>query len=251
MSNTDAVPQRSPIVGDPDPAETGEWLESLDYVLESKGPERVKQLLTVLDETAYRNGVELPFTATTPYINTIPRDKQPAYPGNRELERRIKSFVRWNAMAMVTFEPIKRFDAALGGHISTFASSRRRFTKSHQNHFFRGRGEMRLSMATKIYFQGHAVSWACTPELSWRADLREENLENFRRELGEPEPRPFVLPTPVVDAQDFWEFPTVSMGLAPIMAIYQARFNRIPRRSRDPSTLRTSTSLGLPGRWRM
>ena len=99
MANTDVNPPKSPIPGDTDPVETAEWLESLDYVLESKGPERVQQLLTALGGSAHRNGVELPFTATTPYVNTISRDKQPPYPGNRELERRIKSFVRWNAMA--------------------------------------------------------------------------------------------------------------------------------------------------------
>src|SRR5688572_23730215 len=112
---------RTTIVTDPDPAETSEWLESLDYVLESKGLERVQQLLAVLDEAAHGNGVELPFTATTPYLNTIPRDRQPRFPGNRELERSIKSFVRWNAMAMVT--RANRDPASPGGHISTFASS--------------------------------------------------------------------------------------------------------------------------------
>ena len=102
MAHLDSIPPKSPIPEDNDPAETAEWLESLDYVLESKGPQRVKQLLAALEGSAHRNGVELPFTATTPYVNTIPRDRQPPYPGNRELERRIKSFVRWNAMAMVT-----------------------------------------------------------------------------------------------------------------------------------------------------
>ena len=217
MSNTDAIPQRSPIVGDTDPAETGEWLESLDYVLESKGPERVKQLLTALDETAYRNGVELPFTATTPYINTIPRDKQPAYPGNRELERRIKSFVRWNAMAMVT--RANRDPAAPGGHISTFASSATLYEVA-LNHFIRGRGDG--FDGDQVYYQGHAA-----PGMYARAYLEgrltEQNLVNFRRELSEggglsSYPHPWLMP-------DFWEFPTVSMGLAPIMAIYQARFN--------------------------
>ena len=101
MSNTETEKRVSPIPHDVDPAETAEWLESLDYVLERKGPERVRELLTALEASALRNGVELPFTATTPYINTISRDKQPRYPGNREIERRIKSIIRWNAMAMV------------------------------------------------------------------------------------------------------------------------------------------------------
>ena len=121
MAQAETAKFDSPIPNDVDPAETAEWLESLDYVLESKGPERVQQLLAALEEAAIRNGVELPFTATTPYVNTIPRDKQPRYPGNRELERRIKSFVRWNAMAMVV--RANRDFAGIGGHISTFASS--------------------------------------------------------------------------------------------------------------------------------
>ena len=102
MAQADIAKHNSPIPNDVDPAETAEWLESLDYVLERKGPERVQQLLATLEEAAIRNGVELPFTATTPYVNTIPHDKEPRYPGKRELERRIKSFIRWNAMAMVT-----------------------------------------------------------------------------------------------------------------------------------------------------
>ena len=101
MAQAETAKHSSPIPNDVDPAETAEWLESLDYVLESKGPERVSHLLTALEQAAYRHGVELPFTATTPYINTIPADKQPPYPGNREIERRIKSIIRWNAMAMV------------------------------------------------------------------------------------------------------------------------------------------------------
>ena len=220
MANTNAIPQ-SPIPGDVDPSETAEWLESLDYVLESKGPERVKQLLEALDETAHRNGVELPFTATTPYFNTIPRDQQPPYPGNRELERRIKSFVRWNAMAMVT--RANRDPAAPGGHISTFASSATLYEVA-LNHFIRGRGDG--YGGDQVYFQGHAA-----PGMYSRAFLEgritEQQLVNFRRELSDggglsSYPHPWLMP-------DFWEFPTVSMGLAPIMAIYQARFNEYLR----------------------
>ena len=203
---------------DTDPAETAEWLESLDYVLQSKGPERVSQLLSVLDESAYRNGVELPFTATTPYLNTIPPDKQPPYPGNRELERRIKSVIRWNAMAMVTRG--NRESAGIGGHISTFASSATLYEVGF-NHIFRGKGDD--YSGDQVYFQGHA-----SPGMYARAFLEgrltEKNLVNFRRELAEggglsSYPHPWLM-------EDFWEFPTVSMGLAPIMAIYQARFNR-------------------------
>jgi pyruvate dehydrogenase E1 component len=219
MATGKATEVRSPIPNDSDPTETAEWLESLDYVLESKGPERAQQLLSALDEAAHRNGVELPFTATTPYINTIPADKQPRYPGNRELERRIKSFVRWNAMAMVT--RANRDPAAPGGHISTFASSATLYEVAW-NHFIRGRGDDGYG-GDQVYYQGHAA-----PGMYARAFLEgrltEQNLVNFRREMGEggglsSYPHPWLMP-------EFWEFPTVSMGLGPIMAIYQARFNR-------------------------
>ena len=218
MASIDVTQHHSPIPDDSDPTETAEWLESLDYVLEQKGPERVKQLLAALEESAYRNEVDLPFTATTPYINSIPRNMQPAYPGDRELERRIKSYVRWNAMAMVT--RANRHPSAPGGHISTFASSATLYEVA-QNHFFRGRGEDGFS-GDQVYFQGHAA-----PGVYARAYLEgrltEQNLVNFRRELSaggglSSYPHPWLMP-------DFWEFPTVSMGLAPIMAIYQARFN--------------------------
>jgi pyruvate dehydrogenase E1 component len=203
---------------DLDPIETKEWLDSLEYVLNTKGPERVKQLLAVLDRKARQEGVELPYALNTPYINTIHHSHQPRYPGNRELERRIKSIIRWNAMAMV-HKANKHFDS-LGGHISTFASSATLYEVGF-NHFFRGRGEDGYS-GDLIYFQGHA-----SPGMYARAFLEgrltEENLEHFRREL-EPVrglssyPHPWLMP-------DFWEFPTVSMGLGPLMAIYQARFN--------------------------
>jgi pyruvate dehydrogenase E1 component len=219
MAQADIAKNLSPIPNDVDPAETAEWLESLDYVLERKGPERVQQLLTALEEAAIRNGVELPFTATTPYVNTISADKQPRYPGKRELERRIKSFIRWNAMAMVV--RANRDFAGIGGHISTYASSANLYEVGF-NHFFRGRGENGYD-GDQIYFQGHA-----SPGMYSRAFLEgrltEQNLVNFRRELQEggglsSYPHPWLMP-------EFWEFPTVSMGLGPIMAIYQARFNR-------------------------
>src|SRR6185295_7689182 len=138
MAQADTAKSNSPIPRDVDPAETAEWLESLDYVLERKGPERVRELLSALEAAAIRNGVELPFQATTPYVNTIPRDKQPRYPGKRELERRIKSFIRWNAMAMVV--RANRNVDGIGGHISTFASSATLYEVGF-NHFFRGRGD--------------------------------------------------------------------------------------------------------------
>ncbi len=207
----------SPVL-DIDPAETQEWLESLEYVLKTKGPERAKFLLAALESEAGERGVELPHPLNTPYINTIPKQAQPRYPGNREIERRIKSIVRWNAMAMV--HRANKKNDGLGGHISTFASSATLYEVGF-NHFFRGRGDSGYD-GDQIYFQGHA-----SPGMYSRAFLEgrltEENLDNFRRELQSVPglssyPHPWLMP-------DFWEFPTVSMGLGPIMAIYQARFN--------------------------
>lgn len=205
---------------DVDPAETQEWLDSLEYVLKTKGAERVKFLLEQLENKSRREGIELPAAMNTPYINTIPAERQPRFPGNRELERRIKSIVRWNAMAMVV-RANKQFDG-LGGHISTFASSATLYEIGF-NHFFQGRGADGYS-GDQIYFQGHA-----SPGMYSRAFLEgrlsEENLDCFRRELQpgvrglSSYPHPWLQP-------DFWEFPTVSMGLGPIMAIYQARFNQ-------------------------
>ena len=198
--------------------ETREWLYSLDYVLQHGGPERVKDLLHQLQIRAQKFGVEIPFTANTPYINTIPREKQPPYPGDREIERRIKSLIRWNAMAMVV--RANKMESGIGGHISTYASAATLYEVGF-NHFFHGKGDG--YEGDQIYFQGHA-----SPGIYARAFLEGrltiEQMNNFRREL-KPEgglssyPHPWLMP-------NFWEFPTVSMGLAPIMAIYQARFNR-------------------------
>jgi pyruvate dehydrogenase E1 component len=197
--------------------ETKEWLESLDYVLQRGGPERVKQLMQQLKAHAHEAGVRLPFSANTPYLNTIPAEEQPPFPGSREIERRIKSLVRWNAMAMVV--RANREEHGIGGHISTFASAATLYEVAF-NHFFRARGDH--YDGDIIYFQGHA-----SPGIYARAflegRLNQEHLENFRRELR-PEgglssyPHPWLMPY-------FWQFPTVSMGLGPIMAIYQARFN--------------------------
>ncbi|WDI45205.1 pyruvate dehydrogenase (acetyl-transferring), homodimeric type [Bremerella sp. P1] len=223
---------------DVDPAETQEWLDSLDYVLEGKGDDRVRFLLSALENRAHARGVDVPFAANTPYINTIHSSEQPAYPGNREFERRIKSIIRWNAMAMVT-RANKNFDG-LGGHISTFASSAT-LVEVAFNHFLRGRGSG--YEGDQVYFQGHA-----SPGIYSRAfvegRLTEKNLENFRREL-QPEmglssyPHPWLM-------EDFWEFPTVSMGLGPICSIYQARFNRYmhDRGLKDTSKTRVWAFLG-------
>jgi pyruvate dehydrogenase E1 component len=203
---------------DADPTETREWLDSLRYVINSRGGDRAAYLLHAIEQEAYRLGVPIPFSATTPYINTIPLDKQPPFPGNREIERRIKSIIRWNAMAMVV--RANREDKSIGGHISTFASSAT-LVDVAMNHFIRGRGDD--FSGDQVYFQGHA-----SPGIYARAFLEgrisEQQLVNFRRELApggglSSYPHPWLMP-------GFWEFPTVSMGLGPLMAIYQARFNK-------------------------
>ncbi len=207
---------------DIDVVETQEWLDSLEYVLQSKGPDRVRFLIEQLRDRAAEEGIQSAEDTRTPYINTIPVKDQPAYPGNREIERRIKSIVRWNAMAMVV--RANKRGGGVGGHISTYASSATLYEVGF-NHFFKGRGADGYS-GDAIYFQGHA-----SPGMYSRAFLEgrltEENLENFRRELApggglSSYPHPWLMP-------DFWEYPTVSMGLGPIMAIYQARFNEYLR----------------------
>ena len=203
---------------DIDPAETQEWIDSLEYVINSKGGERAQYLLSILEARARNEGVDIAIKSNTPYINTIHVDDQPAFPGNREIERRIKSIVRWNAMAMVV-RANKNFPG-IGGHISTFASSATLYEIAF-NHFLRGRGESGFD-GDHVYFQGHS-----SPGIYARGFLEgrfgETKLENFRRELAEEGglssyPHPWLM-------EDFWEYPTVSMGLGPIMAIYQARFN--------------------------
>ncbi len=198
--------------------ESKEWRDSLDYVLYHSGPQRVQELLKELQIHARKNGVEIPFTANTPYINSIPADKQPPFPGSREIERRIKSLIRWNAMAMVV--RANRESSGIGGHISTYASAATLYEIGF-NHFFKGKDDP--SGGDQIYFQGHA-----SPGIYARAFLEgrisEEQLKNFRRELRDggglsSYPHPWLMP-------NFWQFPTVSMGLGPITAIYQARFNR-------------------------
>jgi len=208
----------APTLGhDADPQETAEWLESLDYVLKTGGPDRAAYLLERLKSRAYRRGVRYNVSATTPYVNTIPAERQPDYPGDREIERRIKSIIRWNAMAMVV--RANRRSAGIGGHISTYASAATLYEVAF-HHFLHGKEGRQPP--DQVFFQGHS-----TPGIYARAfllgRLSEEHLKNFRRELQtEPGvssyPHPWLMP-------DFWEFPTVSMGLGPIMAIYQARFN--------------------------
>lgn len=218
--------------------ETQEWLESLDYVLQRGGHDWVKRLLRQLQIHAQEAGVRLPFTANTPYINTIPAEQEPPYPGSREIERRIKSIIRWNAMAMVV--RANRTEEGIGGHISTFASAATLFEVAF-NHFLRAKTEG--YEGDIIYFQGHAA-----PGIYARAFLEgrltKEQLENFRRELQpggglSSYPHPWLM-------SDFWEFPTVSMGLSPIIAIYQARFNRYleDRGLKNPSDAKVWAFLG-------
>lgn len=213
--STDGVQHRNSEVED---IEIQEWLDSLDYVLKHGSLDQAQNILAQLQIKAQEAGVTLPFTVNTPYINTLPKSKQPPYPGNRELERQIKSIIRWNAMAMVVRG--NHAEAGIGGHISTYASSAT-LVEVGFNHFFRARTEN--FCGDFVYFQGHA-----SPGVYARAfvegRLNEQNLENFRREL-QPEkglssyPHPWLMP-------NFWQFPTVSMGLAPICGIYQARYMR-------------------------
>ena len=198
--------------------EEREWMESLDYVLANYTPKQVQALLHQLQSRAQRAGVRFPFTANTAYVNSIAREDQPVFPGNRDIERRIKSLIRWNAMAMVV--RANRDKAEPGGHISTYASVATLYEIGF-NHFFRARTED--SSGDQIYFQGHSA-----PGIYARAFLEgrltERHLENFRRELRQDGglssyPHPWLMP-------DFWQFPTVSMGLGPILSIYQARFNK-------------------------
>lgn len=196
--------------------EIQEWLSSLEYVLKHDSLEQTHKILTRLEIRAQEAGVPVPFTIHTPYVNTIPKDKQPLFPGNKEIERRIKSIIRWNAMAMVVRG--NRAEAGIGGHISTYASAATLFEVGF-NHFFRAR--TKDFCGDFVYFQGHA-----SPGIYARAFLEgrltEKNLENFRRELQDggglsSYPHPWLMP-------NFWQFPTVSMGLAPMMGTYQARF---------------------------
>jgi pyruvate dehydrogenase E1 component len=212
-----------------DPQELQEWIESFDAVLKEEGQEAATLLLDRLRARAQTLGIGPAFTANTPYVNTIPADRQGVFPGDQEIERRIKSLIRWNALAMVV--RANRVDHSIGGHISTYASAATLFEVGF-NHFFRGRTEE--FEGDTVYFQGHA-----SPGVYARAFLEgrlsAKQLENFRRELR-PDgglssyPHPWLMP-------DFWEYPTVSMGLSPLMAIYQARFNRyLEDRSIKPKT---------------
>jgi pyruvate dehydrogenase E1 component len=198
------------------------WIDSLEYFLEytlkNQDPEQAAFLVEELIKRLRESGLKIPSAVNTPYVNTIPAEKEPAYPGNREIERRIKSYVRWNAMAMVV--KANRLHPDIGGHISTYASSATLYEVAF-NHFFRGGDGDRP--ADQVYFQGHASPGNYSRAyIEWR--INAPKLHHFRQELsavgGLPSyPHPYLMP-------DFWQYPSVSMGLAPIMSIYQARFNR-------------------------
>ena len=200
---------------DIDPLETQEWLDALESVLDNEGEDRAHYLMTRLGELASRSGTPLPYAITTPYRNTIPVTHEARMPGDLFMERRIRSLVRWNALAMVM--RTNQQDPDLGGHISTFASSATLYDIGF-NYFFKAPTEEHGG--DLVFFQGHA-----SPGIYARAFMEgrisEEQMENFRQEVDgkglSSYPHPWLMP-------DFWQFPTVSMGLGPIQAIYQARF---------------------------
>jgi pyruvate dehydrogenase E1 component len=202
---------------DVDPVETREWLESIASVLRTEGPQRAHFLLERLIDYTRRSGAYLPFRPNTAYVNTIPVGQEPEYPGDRAIERRIEAYIRWNAMAMVV--AANRKSTEYGGHISSYASSATLYETGF-NHFWRAASAEHPG--DLVYMQGHS-----SPGIYARAylegRLNEEHLRRFRQEVGggglSSYPHPWLMP-------DFWQFPTVSMGLGPMMAIYQARFIR-------------------------
>ncbi len=204
-------------VPDTDPGETQEWLDSFDAVVDARGRARARYLLMKLLERALTKQVDFPATVSTPYVNTIPADAEPWFPGDEYQERRIRAYIRWNAATMVVRANTR--SEGIGGHLSTYASSAALYEVGF-NHFFRGKADG--GFGDQVYFQGHA-----SPGIYARAfvegRLTEEQLDHFRQDAsgeGLPSyPHPRTLP-------DFWEFPTVSMGLGPIAAIYQAHVNR-------------------------
>ena len=202
---------------DIDPTETSEWLESIDSVLKREGPERAHFLLNRVIDFARRSGAYLPYSPNTAYVNTISAGQQPEYPGDRSIEKRIEAYIRWNAMAMVV--QANRESSEYGGHISSYASSATLYEVGF-NHFWRAPTE--THGGDLVFMQGHSA-----PGIYSRAYLEgrmdEDRLNRFRKEVGggglSSYPHPWLMP-------DFWQFPTVSMGLGPMMAIYQARFMR-------------------------
>jgi pyruvate dehydrogenase E1 component len=223
---------------DIDPAETDEWLASLDQVVEQEGENRARFLMYKLLKRARQLHVGLPPLTQTRYINTISPEQEPFFPGDEELERRIRRLIRWNAVAMVLRANSKY--SGIGGHLSTYASSASLYEVGF-NWFFRGKDAP--GGGDQIFYQGHAA-----PGMYARAFLEgrfsEDQLDHFRRETVPGEglssyPHPRLMP-------DFWEYPTVSMGIGPISAVYQARFNRylLNRGLKDTSNQRVWAFLG-------
>ena len=222
---------------DIDPDETREWLDSLDAIVEHHGPERAHFILTRLLQRMDIDRLHLPALVQTPYVNTIPPQLEPTYPGDERIEKRIRRYIRWNAVAMVV-RANRRF-SGIGGHLSTYASAATLYEVGF-NHFFRGRDD---GPGDQVLFQGHA-----SPGIYARSFLEgrltREQLDHFRREVVPGQglssyPHPWLMP-------DYWQFPTVSMGLGPIRAIYQARYNRYlqARGIRDTEGSRVWAFLG-------
>jgi pyruvate dehydrogenase E1 component len=213
---TDGLPSQLP---DIDPSETREWIESLDAAIDTGGRQRARFLMLKLLERARERQVGVPALRSTDYINTIPPEREPWFPGDEDIERRIRAYIRWNAAIMVSRA---NKTVGVGGHIATYASAASLYEVGY-NHFFHGK-DLATGMGDQVYFQGHAApGFYARAYLEGR--LTENHLNGFRQEKSHAPfglssyPHPRLMP-------DFWEYPTVSMGLGPISAIYQARFNR-------------------------
>ena len=231
----------SPQLPDVDPGETQEWIDSLQGLIDVHGPSRTRYMLDRLLATAQKNSVGFPTTTSTPYINTIPSQAEPDFPGDEKIEQRIRAFVRWNAAAMVVHANSE--NDGIGGHLSSYASSSSLYEVGF-NHFFRGKdhAEPGKHRGDLVYFQGH-ISPGIYARAFVEGRLTEEQLDNFRQEVSgkglSSYPHPRLMP-------DFWEFPTVSMGIGPINSIYQARFNKYlhQRGLADTSDTRVWAFLG-------
>ncbi|WP_044414962.1 pyruvate dehydrogenase (acetyl-transferring), homodimeric type [Halarcobacter anaerophilus] len=202
-------------LNDIDPQETQEWLDALEVIIQEEGSQRAHYILEKLIDKARRNGTYLPFSATTAYVNTIPVEQEPKMPGNLSLERKIRSIVRWNAQIMVQRASQKKLE--LGGHISSFQSSATLYDVAF-NHFFKAPNE--INGGDLIFFQGHIAPGIYARSFV-EGRISQEQMDNFRQEAFanglSSYPHPRLMP-------EYWQFPTVSMGLGPIQAIYQARF---------------------------
>ncbi|MDO8827362.1 pyruvate dehydrogenase (acetyl-transferring), homodimeric type [Methylophaga sp.] len=200
---------------DHDPQETQEWLDALESVLEAAGDEKAHYIIEKLIDKARRSGVNLPYSANTAYVNTIPVDQQERIPGDQAMEHKLRSYIRWNAMAMVVKANMK--PGAVGGHIASFSSAATLYDVGF-NHFYRG--DDHEEGADMVFVQGHSAPGIYARSFL-EGRLTEEQLDNFRFEVDgkglSSYPHPWLMP-------DYWQFPTVSMGLGPILAIYQARF---------------------------